>query len=600
MNIEGAKLAAVLQNSATTEGGTPNSTDGGTLGGEFADALTGQIESLRETKTQAGWPDPLLNTAPASSSGLPARVVLADVPDNEQKPGRFSGNTPTPLTIIQEPVDANTDTALAELAEMLGYPPAGKGEKLPSVESHARKDIAEGRNNQKKDSNLVLSTTETLISMPPHSGQNPAVLPTAPEAGEESFNDPSSPRASIDSGKGRALPSSLACISVMAGEGQRPTENKKEISDSMRPMAEVVLPVNDRISEQIVPMTEVVPSSASTQGQEQILSAPKRGIEAKNLSDSGPIRRETSPDAVETAILGGRHVSTYEAKAMKSHGREPELMFEVSELADAVPSFGVYSGHPSVVNNPAHQADPQKTDSSFLKPLLAESKSNTSGSDPALAETLQEGSAFGQSAKEAQHLPSNSFEKTAQSLDSSRTESQPISSSADRPVPQGMPEMAQLNRQPVDNKVEVPALMRSLAHPEWHREFGERILWMTHKELSAAEIKLNPQHLGPISVRIEMNNDQATISFTAQHASVREAIEASLPKLREMMSHQQLNLADVNISQNPSSDHNQSQSRHASRHFNGFASINGNASDPGDEAENGRTVVGKGLLSLYA
>ena len=160
--------------------------------------------------------------------------------------------------------------------------------------------------------------------------------------------------------------------------------------------------------------------------------------------------------------------------------------------------------------------------------------------------------------------------------------------------------MAQLNRQPVDNKVEVPALMRSLAHPEWHREFGERILWMTHKELSAAEIKLNPQHLGPISVRIEMNNDQATISFTAQHASVREAIEASLPKLREMMSHQQLNLADVNISQNPSSDHNQSQSRHASRHFNGFASINGNASDPGDEAENGRTVVGRGLLSLYA
>jgi len=58
---------------------------------------------------------------------------------------------------------------------------------------------------------------------------------------------------------------------------------------------------------------------------------------------------------------------------------------------------------------------------------------------------------------------------------------------------------------------------------------------MNNKSISAAEIKLNPAHLGPISVRIDVNQDQATIMFTAQHADVKEAIEASIPKLREML-----------------------------------------------------------------
>ncbi|MGZ8196103.1 MAG: flagellar hook-length control protein FliK, partial [Methylosarcina sp.] len=163
----------------------------------------------------------------------------------------------------------------------------------------------------------------------------------------------------------------------------------------------------------------------------------------------------------------------------------------------------------------------------------------------------------------------------------------------------GVAEIAQPNRQSIDNR-EVPAMMRSLAHPDWNKDLGERIVWMTNRDMSSAEIKLNPQHLGPISVRIDMNSDQATIAFTAQHAAVKEIIEASIPKLREMMSHQQLNLVDINVSQNNSSDQHQSHSRHSLRNFNSFGQGNGGASDMGEEVENGRTVISKGLLSIYA
>ena len=92
-------------------------------------------------------------------------------------------------------------------------------------------------------------------------------------------------------------------------------------------------------------------------------------------------------------------------------------------------------------------------------------------------------------------------------------------------------------------------ITKPLTHPDWSKDLGSQILWMNNKDLTAAEIKLNPEHLGPISVRIDLTQDQASIQFTAQHDVVKEAIEASIPKLREMLDSQQLNLTAVTISQ---------------------------------------------------
>ena len=55
--------------------------------------------------------------------------------------------------------------------------------------------------------------------------------------------------------------------------------------------------------------------------------------------------------------------------------------------------------------------------------------------------------------------------------------------------------------------------------------------------------------MGPIEVRIQMQNDQAVVSFTAQHGATREAIDAALPRLREMLSEQNVNVVDIDVSQ---------------------------------------------------
>lgn len=101
------------------------------------------------------------------------------------------------------------------------------------------------------------------------------------------------------------------------------------------------------------------------------------------------------------------------------------------------------------------------------------------------------------------------------------------------------------SRLPASNtSIEVP-----FRQPGWDQALSERVLWLVNQKFQGAEIKLNPPQLGPIEVRIHMHQDQAQIQFSAQHAAVRDALEAALPRLREMFAANGLGLGDVNVGQ---------------------------------------------------
>lgn len=82
----------------------------------------------------------------------------------------------------------------------------------------------------------------------------------------------------------------------------------------------------------------------------------------------------------------------------------------------------------------------------------------------------------------------------------------------------------------------------------WGQELGNRVQWMVTQNIQAAELRINPPHLGPIEIRIAMDQDQANISFSAPHLITRDALEASIPRLRDMLNDNGLNLANVNVS----------------------------------------------------
>ena len=180
--------------------------------------------------------------------------------------------------------------------------------------------------------------------------------------------------------------------------------------------------------------------------------------------------------------------------------------------------------------------------------------------------------------------------------------------------------ISMVNKFAHDAKLDVPSMTKPLMHPDWNQEMGDRILWMNNRNISSAEIRLNPEHMGPVSIRIDINQDQATIAFMAQNASVRDALEASIPKLRDMLSTQQLNLADVSVSsQSNSNTEGRSQSfnqqmgdaamnSQSNQRNNPTLDVNGNliGSTNNSETENieNAQVIGdngtNGLLSIYA
>jgi flagellar hook-length control protein FliK len=89
---------------------------------------------------------------------------------------------------------------------------------------------------------------------------------------------------------------------------------------------------------------------------------------------------------------------------------------------------------------------------------------------------------------------------------------------------------------------------------DWGQAFGNQVVWAVNQGMPGAELHLSPPDLGPMSVRISMDQDQASMAFSSPHAVVREAIEAALPRLRDMLGSQGITLADVNVSQHGAAD----------------------------------------------
>ena len=82
----------------------------------------------------------------------------------------------------------------------------------------------------------------------------------------------------------------------------------------------------------------------------------------------------------------------------------------------------------------------------------------------------------------------------------------------------------------------------------WDNALGQRVLWMVSQQHQLAELNLNPPDLGPLQVVLSVNNDQASAAFVSQNPEVRQALEAALPRLKEMMAESGINLGNATVS----------------------------------------------------
>lgn len=83
----------------------------------------------------------------------------------------------------------------------------------------------------------------------------------------------------------------------------------------------------------------------------------------------------------------------------------------------------------------------------------------------------------------------------------------------------------------------------------WFQDLGARVDWLKDMKLEKAELQLHPAELGLLEIQISAGDDATTVSFVTHNAEARQLIEDSMPRLRELLAHQGMQLGQSHVSQ---------------------------------------------------
>lgn len=110
-----------------------------------------------------------------------------------------------------------------------------------------------------------------------------------------------------------------------------------------------------------------------------------------------------------------------------------------------------------------------------------------------------------------------------------------------------------------------PAMPTHVAEPvgssRWGDAVAQRVSMMLQDKHQQIDMQLNPPHLGPMEVRLTMSGEQASVVFSSQHASVREALAAATPRLTMLLADQGIQLSNVQVASDSLNQHAQQQAQ---------------------------------------
>ena len=139
------------------------------------------------------------------------------------------------------------------------------------------------------------------------------------------------------------------------------------------------------------------------------------------------------------------------------------------------------------------------------------------------------------------------------------------------------------------NAMEAPSADLHGGH--FDEDIGDAVRWMADQKIGHAHIKVTPNDLGTVEIRLRLDGDRVHADFSSAQAEVRQALENSLPRLRDMLGQHGFQLAHADVGQ-----HHTSPSQ-------GAASPHGESSaDTEALTETPHTVrmTARGLVDAYA
>lgn len=138
-----------------------------------------------------------------------------------------------------------------------------------------------------------------------------------------------------------------------------------------------------------------------------------------------------------------------------------------------------------------------------------------------------------------------------------------------------------------------------LGQSGWHVEVGQKLTWMVGTNNQQADLVLTPPHLGRVEVSLTLNGDQATAIFTSANPAVREALENSLHRLREVLADAGVNLGQTQVG-SESPDRSRPGNEQDSRGNPSLHHASANAAPLAERLAGTSARAGRGMIDVFA
>ena len=169
------------------------------------------------------------------------------------------------------------------------------------------------------------------------------------------------------------------------------------------------------------------------------------------------------------------------------------------------------------------------------KDLLSEIQGAAAGPSPdkakAVAETLAGVPVLSDTA--IQPLAGDARPPAGQAQPAMHVQSQTPELQAPRPVP-------------VAGKITISS---DVGTPRWEQDIRQNISLLVQSRTAVAELRLTPADMGPIQIRIDFSDTQPSVSISVQQADTRNALDAALPRLRDMLAESGVTLGGASVEQ---------------------------------------------------
>jgi len=101
-----------------------------------------------------------------------------------------------------------------------------------------------------------------------------------------------------------------------------------------------------------------------------------------------------------------------------------------------------------------------------------------------------------------------------------------------------------LNLQPAAMAATIESRVGS---PDWNGELHDKVALLVHTRIQIAELQLTPPDMGSIGIRIDFSDDQPQVVISAQQTDTRNALDAALPRLRELLADSGITLGGTGV-----------------------------------------------------